>query len=75
MNISDNILSAFFCGTSTLQEDLTVFNELTIDESLQEVFDITLEIDAAPDIQELKNEFNNQIDGYTDFNELKINIK
>lgn len=75
MNISDNILSAFFCGASTLQEDLTVFNELTVDESMQEIFDATIEIDSMPDISELKNEFNSRIDAYSDFKEHKLKIR
>lgn len=75
MNISDNILSAFFCGVSSVQEDLTVFNELTVDESMQEIFDTTIEIDSMSDISELKNEFDSRIDGYSDFKEHNVKIR
>lgn len=75
MNISDNIVSAFLCGVSSLQEDMSVLNEAIQDQKFDDYLNTAIEIDNLSDMEELKKEFDCRIDSYNDFKEHKLNVK
>lgn len=75
MDINDNILSAFFAGNSTIEEDKLVLEEFSNNECFQDMFDIINEIDAMDNMDELRKEFNETSDLLQEFKEHKINIK
>lgn len=75
MDINDNILSAFFAGNSTIDEDKLVLQEFSNNECFQDMFDIINEIDAMDNMDELRKEFNENSDQLQEFKEHKINIK
>lgn len=75
MNISDNIVSAFLCGVSSLQEDMSVLNETIQDQEFDDYLNTAFEIDNMSDMDELRKEFNCRIDNYNDFKEHKLNVK
>lgn len=75
MNISDNIVSAFLCGVSSLQEDMSVLNEAIQDQEFDDFLSAAIEIDNMSDLEELKKEFDCRIDNYNDFKEHKLNVK
>lgn len=75
MDINDNILSAFFAGNSTIDEDKLVLQEFSNNECFQDMFDIINEIDAMDNMDELRKEFNETSDLLQEFKDHKINIK
>lgn len=75
MNISDNIVSAFLCGVSSFQEDMSVLNMSIQDQEFDDYLSKAIEIDNLPEMDDLKKEFNERIDNFSDFKEHKINIK
>ncbi len=75
MNISDNIVSAFLCGVSSLQEDMSVLNETIQDQEFDDYLNTAFEIDNMSDMDELRKEFDCRIDNYNDFKEHKLNVK
>lgn len=75
MSISNNILAAFNAGVSTKQEDKLVLKELSDNDNFSELLDIFDEVDSIDGFDDLRNEFNETIDGGHEFNEFNINIK
>ena len=72
--ITDNILAAFISGTSTLQEEKLVMNELVENEEFSDLLNVIDEVDSMDCINELRNEFNEISDDYN-FTDYNINIK
>ena len=66
MSISNNILAAFVAGVSTKQEDELVMKEFSENEEFS---------DAIDGMNELRNEFCENIDGLEEFKDYNINIK
>ncbi len=75
MNISDNIVSAFLCWVSSLQEDMLFLNETIQDQGFDNYLNTAIEIDNMSDMDELRKEFDCRIDSYNDFKEHKLNVK
>lgn len=75
MNISDNIVSAFLCGVSSLQEDMSVLKEAIQDQKFDDYLNTAIEIDNISDMEELKKEYDCRIDNYSDFKEHMLNVK
>lgn len=75
MNISDNIVSAFLCGVSSLQEDLSVLNEAIQEQKFDDFLNTAIDVNNMAEMDELKKEFDSRIDNYNDFKEHKFNIK
>lgn len=75
MSISDNIVSAFLCGVSSMQEDMSVLNAAIQDQEFDEYLNTAIEIDNMSDMDELRKEFDCRIDDYNDLKEHKLNIK
>ena len=69
MSISNNILAAFVAGVSTKQEDELVMKESSNNE------DFSDDVDAIDGMNELRNEFCENIDGWDEFKDYNINIK
>lgn len=72
MSITNNILAAYRAGISSKQEDKLILKEMSENDTFAEVLDILDEVDAIDEMDELRNEFNDSIDNYNDF---QINIK
>ena len=72
--ITDNILAAFISGTSTLQEEKLVMNELVENEEFSDLLNVIDEVNSMDCINELRNEFNEISDDYT-FSDYNINVK
>lgn len=72
--ITDNILAAFISGTSTLQEEKLVMNELVENEEFSDLLNVIDEVNSMDCINELRNEFNEISDDYN-FSDYNINIK
>lgn len=75
MSISNNILAAFNAGVSTKQEDKLVLNELSDNDNFSELLDIFDEVDSIESLNELRNEFCENIDNWGNFKDYNINIK
>lgn len=75
MSISDNIVSAFLCGVSSMQEDMSVLNAAIQDQEFDEYLNTAIEIDNMSDMEELKKEFDCRTENYNDFKEHKLNVK
>ena len=75
MNISDNMLSAFMCGVSTPDEDLQILNEMMSNEEFSDIMDIFHEVNETDNLEEMRTEFNEDVDYIKDFKEYNINIK
>lgn len=74
MKISDNTLTAYMAGVSTVQEDKLVLNEIVSNANFTDLLDIMDEVDSMDCINELRNEFNEISDDYN-FTDYNINIK
>lgn len=74
MSITNNILSAYRAGVSTVQEDKIVLEEIANNSSFSDLLEVMDEIDSMDGLDELRNEFNESFDKieYDDYN---INIK
>ena len=72
--ITDNILAAFISGTSTLQEEKLVMNELVENEEFSDLLNVIDEVNSMDCINELRNEFNEISDDYN-FSDYNVNIK
>lgn len=75
MSISDNIVSAFLCGVSSLQEDMLILNGTIQDQEFDDYLNTAIETVELSDMDNLKKEFNCLIDSYSDLKEHKLNIK
>lgn len=75
MSISNNILAAFVAGVSTKQEDELVMKEFSENEEFSELLDVLDDVDAIDGMNELRNEFCENIDGLEEFKDYNINIK
>lgn len=75
MNISNNILAAFVAGVSTKQEDELVMKKFSENEEFSELLDVLDDVDAIDGMNELRNEFCENIDGLEEFKDYNINIK
>ena len=73
MSISNNILAAFVAGVSTKQEDELVMKESSNNEDFSDLLDVL--DDAIDGMNELRNEFCENIDGWDEFKDYNINIK
>ena len=75
MSISDNVLAAFVSGISTKQEDELVLAEISENKEFSDLLDVIGEIDAIDGMDELRNEFEENIDGWEAFKDYDVNIK
>lgn len=75
MNISNNILAAFMAGVSTKHEDELVMKEFSDNEDFSDLLDVLGDVDAIDGMNDLRNEFCENIDGGEVFKEHSINIK
>lgn len=75
MSISDNVLAAFVSGISTKQEDELVLAEISENKEFSDLLDVIGEIDAIDGMDELRNEFEENIDGWEEFKDYDVNIK
>lgn len=72
--LTNNILAAFISGTSTLQEDKIVMNELANNEEFSDLLNVIDEVDSMDCINELRDEFNDISDD-CNFSDYNIDIK
>lgn len=75
MSISNNILAAFMAGVSTKQEDELVMKEFSDNEDFSDLLDVLDDVDAIDGMNDLRNEFCENIDACEVFKEHSINIK
>lgn len=75
MSISNNILAAFVAGVSTKQEDELVMKEIPNNDNFSDLLDVLDDVDAIDGMNELRNEFCENIDGWDEFKDYNINIK
>lgn len=75
MSITNNILSAFRAGVSTVQEDRQILDEIANNDSFSELLDVMDEVDAIDGLDEMRNEFNESADDIEEFNDNIINIQ
>lgn len=75
MKISDNTLAAYMAGVSTVQEDKLVLNEISNNKYFSELLDVMEDIDAIDGMDELRKEFNESTDLFSDYKEIDSNIK
>ena len=75
MSISNNILAAFVAGVSTKQEDELVMNEYYDNEDFSDLLDVLDDVDAIDGMNELRNEFCENIDGWEEFKDYNINMR
>ncbi len=75
MSISNNILAAFVAGVSTKQEDELVIKEFSDNEDFSDLLDVLDGVDAIDGMNELRNEFCENIDGWEEFKDYNIDIK
>lgn len=75
MEISDNTLAAYMAGVSTVQEDKQVMDEIYSNMYFSDLLDVMEDIDAIDGMDELRNEFDESIDEYNDYDEIHNNIK
>ena len=75
MSISNNILAAFMAGVSTKQEDGLIMKEFSDNENFSDLLDVLDDVDAIDGMNDLRNEFCENIDGGEVFKEHSIIIK
>ncbi len=75
MDITDNMLSAFYAGESTLYEDRLILDNIVANEEFSDMMDIMSEIDSMDEIREMRNEFNESVDNTDEYKDYNINIK
>lgn len=75
MSISNNILAAFVAGVSTKQEDELVMKKIPNNDNFSDLLDVLDDVDAIDGMNELRNEFCENIDGWDEFKDYNINIK
>lgn len=75
MDITDNMLSAFYAGESTVEEDRLILNNMISDGEFFDMIDIMDEIDSMDEIREMRSEFNEYMDFNTNYNDYNMNIK
>lgn len=75
MEITDNILSAYFAGKTTIDEDRLIIDSMSESEEFSDMIDIMSNIDSMDEIKEMRHEFNENSDRFRDFEGYKINIK
>ena len=75
MSISNNILAAFVAGVSTKQEDELVMKESSNNEDFSDLLVVLDNVVAFDGMNELRNEFCENIDGWDEFKDYNINIK
>lgn len=75
MDITDNMLSAFYAGESTVEEDRLILNNMISDGEFFDMIDIMDEIDSMDEIREMRSEFNESVDNTDDYQEYNIKIK
>lgn len=75
MDISDNMLSAFMCGVSTPDEDLLILNEMMSNEEFSDMMDVFHEVNDIDNLEEMKTEFNEDVDCMKDFKDYNFNVK
>lgn len=75
MGITNNILSAYFAGKTTIDEDRMILDSMSESEEFSDMMDLMTEIDSMDEIKEMRHEFNENIDFNTDYNDYNINIK
>ena len=73
MKISNNTLTAFLGGVSTIQEDKLLLKTIEDNDCLLDFLDVLDEIDAIDGMDEMRNEFNEfhedlDKDFYSDYN-------
>lgn len=62
-------------GVSTKQEDELVMKESSNNEDFSDLLDVLDDVDAIDGMNELRNEFCENIDGLDEFKDYNINIK
>ena len=75
MSISDNTLAAFVAGVSTKQEDELVMKEFAENKNFSDLLDVLYDVDAVDGMNELKDEFCEDLDRLEEFEDYNINIK
>ena len=75
MDITDNMLSAFYAGESTIDEDRLILDNMIADEEFSDMMDIMSEMDSMDEIMEMRNEFNESVDNTDEYKDYNINIK
>ena len=75
MKIRDNTLAAYMAGVSTVQDDKLVLNEISNNKYFSELLDVMEDIDAIDGMDELRKEFNESTDLFSDYKEIDSNIK
>lgn len=75
MEITDNILSAFFAGKTTIDEDRLILDNMSESEEFSDMIDIMSDIDSMDEIKEMRHEFNENSDRFQDLKDITLNIK
>ncbi len=75
MEISDNALAAFYAGKSTKEEGHLILDKMAADENFSEMMDLMSDIDSLDEIEDIRREFDEDVDTGFKYNELNINIK
>lgn len=75
MSITDNILSAYIAGVSSVQEDKQVLDEIANNDSFSDFLEVMDEIDAIDGLDELRDEFNESVEDMENYNDYNINIR
>lgn len=75
MDITDNMLSAFYAGESTIDEDRLILDNMIADKEFSDMMDIMSEMDSMDEIREMRNEFSESVDNIDEYKDYNINIK
>lgn len=75
MSISNNILSAYIAGKSTIEEDKAVLKEMADNKAFSELLDVIDEVDSIDGLNELQKEFYESVDNVNNFTDYNINLK
>lgn len=75
MDITDSMLSAFYAGESTIDEDRLILDNMIADEEFSDMMDIMSEIDSMDEIREMRNEFSESVDNIDEYQDYSIKIK
>lgn len=75
MDITDNELSAFFEGQSSIDEDRLILDSMSMNEEFSDMIDMMNEINSMGEISEMRDEFNELVDGIDDYEDYNINIR
>lgn len=75
MDITDNMLSAFYAGESTIDEDRFILDNMIADEEFSDMMDIMSEMDSMDEIREMRNEFSESVDNIDEYQDYSIKIK